>query len=153
MTNVQMLVHITGGRADGGVWPQPGHDKPLKVSKAEAEDLYLAQLARPWPGGDEDEQTAEAAAIAQTEALIEASGPPAEQWPPAEPGRMGTRSEAEPVTDEPIEEADEPAEAEAPRPAAAKADWVEWAVSQGADEEEANAYTKQQLMERYGGRP
>lgn len=149
MTNVQMLVHITGGRADGSVWPQPGHDKPLKVSKAEAEDLYQAQLARPWPGGDEDEQTAEAAAVAQTEALVEASGPPPAQWPPAEPGRMGTRA-AEPDV---APESDGPAESEAPRPAAPKGDWVDWAVSQGASEDEANASTKQHLMEQYGDRP
>jgi hypothetical protein len=147
MTNVQMLVHITGGRADGSVWPAVGHEKPLKVSKAEAQDLYTAQLARPWPGGDEEEQTAEAAATAQTEALVEAAVPPV-QWPPDEPTRMGAQAE-------PVAEADEPEaqDADAPKPAAPKADWVEWAVSQGADEEEANASTKQQLMEQYGARP
>ena len=147
MTNVQMLVHITGGRADGSVWPQVGHDKPLKISQAEAEDLYRAQLARPWPGGDADEQTAEAAATAQTEALVEASEPPP-QWPPAEPGRMGV-SQPDP---EPEQEPEQEAGA-APRPAAPKADWVDWAVSQGATEENANASTKQQLMEQYGARP
>lgn len=150
MTNVQMLVHITGGRADGTAWPHVGHVKPLKVSKSEAEDLYRAQLARPWPGGDEDEQTAEAAATAQTEALIEAAVPPVEdppaQWPPAEPGRMGVQPEATPEPEQPVE-------GEAPRPAAPKADWIDWAVSQGATEEEASAATKQQLMEQYGARP
>src|SRR5690349_7399758 len=84
MTNVQMLVHITGGRADGTQWPHVGHEKPLKVSPAEAEDLYRAQVARPWPGGDEDEQTAEAAAAAQTQALSDAATP-AVQEPAPEP--------------------------------------------------------------------
>jgi len=135
MTNVQMLVHITGGRADGSVWPQVGHDKPLKVSQAEAEDLYRAQLARPWPGGDEvHEMPAEAAAAAQTETPAEASG--AYGIPQALPDP------------EPEQEPDA-----APRPAAPKADWVDWAVSQGATEDEANASTKQQLMEQYGARP
>lgn len=129
MTNVQMLVHITGGRADGTVWPHVGHDKPLKVSKAEAEDLYLAQLARPWPGGEED-QAVEAAAEA----------PQAEPEPETEP-----EPEPEPGPEE--------VAGSAPRPAAPKSDWVDWAVAHGVPEGEANAYTKQQLMERYGDRP
>jgi hypothetical protein len=147
MTNVQMLVHITGGRADGSVWPQPGHVKPLKVSKAEAEDLYRAQLARPWPGGDEDEQTAEAAAAAQTEALVEAAVPPV-QWPPDEPTRMGHNPNPEPA---PVPE--QPEEEGPPRPAATKAEWAEWSLKNGAQQEWVDAATKQQMMEQYGARP
>lgn len=153
MTNVQMLVHITGGRADGTQWPYVGHDKPLKVSKAEAEDLYRAQLARPWPGGDEDEQTVEAAATAQTEALVEAANPPVDQWPPAEPGRMGAPPAPEVEVSEPVESVETEDAGGPPRPGAAKATWVEWAVSQGASEQEANEATKQELMEKYGARP
>lgn len=146
MTNVQMLVHITGGRSDGTAWPHVGHDKPLKVSKAEAEDLYRAQLARPWPGGDEDEQTAEAAATAQTEALIEAANPPV-QWPPDEPGRMGVQPPAPEPEPEPEQQPEGP-----PKPAASKADWAAWCASQGATDEWLAAATKQQMMEEYGAR-
>jgi hypothetical protein len=150
MTKVQMLSHITGGRADGTVWPNAGD--PLKVSAAEAEDLYRAQLARPWPGGDEDEQTAEAAAAAQTAALVEAAQPPV-QWPPAEPGRFAVPPEAEAKTSpEDVADGDETTP-DTPRPAASKSEWVAHAVSQGASEEEANAATKADLQERYGARP
>jgi hypothetical protein len=141
MTNVQMLVHITGGRADGTQWPDVGHDKPLKVSPAEAEDLYRAQVARPWPGGDEDERTAEAAA-AQTEALTEAAAPAVQEVPeapeaPVEPGEV-----TEPVQ----------VQAGPPRPAASKAEWAQWARQNGASDEWAEAATKQQMMEQYGAR-
>lgn len=147
MTNVQMVVHITGGRADGTTWPHVGHDKPLKVSPAEAEDLYRAQLARPWPGGDEDERTPEAAATAQTEALVEQSNP-AVQWPPDEPERAGYDPDPEPA---PV--AEQPQEVSPPRPAAPKAEWAEWCRKNGAGDEWVDAATKQQMMEQYGARP
>src|SRR5690348_17728599 len=112
MTNVQMLVHITGGRADGTQWPHVGHDKPLKVSPAEAEDLYRAQVARPWPGGDEDERTAETAAAAQPQA------------PPDDPALAVQETDAE---DAPVRVQYGP-----PRPAASKAEWAQWARQNGA---------------------
>jgi len=136
MTNVQMLVHITGGRADGTQWPHVGHDKPLKVSPAEAEDLYHAQVARPWPGGDEDERTAEAAAAAQTQALSEAAAPAVQEPDPE------TDAEAAPVE----------VQYGPPRPAASKADWAQWARQNGASEEWIGSATKQEMMEQYGAR-
>lgn len=147
MTNVQMLVHVTGGRADGTPWPYVGHDKPLKVSPAEAQDLYRAQLARPWPGGDEDERTDEAAATAQTQALTEAAAP-AVQFPPDEQVREGYNPDPEPA---PV--AVQPEEAGPPRPASSKAEWAEWARKNGASDEWIEAATKQQMMEQYGARP
>ena len=126
MTNVQMLVHITGGRADGTAWPQVGHDKPLKISKAEAEDLYRAQLARPWPGGQDEEP-----AVVAEEAAPEPAAVEVEPEPDVEPVPAGGP----------------------PKPVAPKADWIAWAVTQGATEEDASAATKQQLMEQYGARP
>lgn len=153
MTNVQMLVHITGGRADGSTWPFPGHAEPLKVTQAEAEDLYRAQLARPWPGG-EDEPEAEPVQV--PEPPVEVAEPPAEpaqQWPPPEPGRMGVQPPPEPA---PVPEAAEPvvvAEPVPPRPGSPKVEWAAWALTRGASEEEAAGLTKQQLMEKYGVRP
>lgn len=38
-----------------------------------------------------------------------------------------------------------------PNPTALKAGWVDWAVSQGADRAEAQAMTKEQLKQVYGG--
>src|SRR5580765_1043796 len=147
MTNVQMLVHITGGRADGTQWPHVGHEKPLRVSPAEAEDLYRAQLARPWPGGDEEERTPEAAATAQTEALIEASQP-AVNWPPEQQVQEGNNPEPDPAPAVAQTE-----QLQAPRPASSKADWAAWALRNGASEAWVETATKQQMMENYGARP
>jgi hypothetical protein len=41
---------------------------------------------------------------------------------------------------------------EQPKTIAPKKDWVSWAVAHGADEEEATAQTKNQLMAEYGER-
>jgi hypothetical protein len=38
-----------------------------------------------------------------------------------------------------------------PAKAAPKADWVDYAVAQGADAEEAESLTKQELVDLYGG--
>ena len=40
--------------------------------------------------------------------------------------------------------------AEAPAKSASKAEWVDYAVSLGADRDEADALTKAELVERYG---
>jgi hypothetical protein len=117
---VQMLHYISGGRHDGRDWPAAG--EPLTVPEWEAQDLFLAQLARPWPGGDEPETAAPV--------------PEPEPAPVPEPA-AGPEAEGQ---------------GEAPRPAAPKQDWVDWAVAHGAGEDEANAATKQQLMEAYGER-
>ena len=47
----------------------------------------------------------------------------------------------------------EAGEAGPPRPAASKQEWIDWAVSQGAEWITATNSTKQQLMEQYGQRP
>lgn len=142
MTKVQMLTHITGGRADGTVWPNAG--EPLKVSATEAQELYVAQLARPWPGGDEDEQTAEAAATAVTELAVEAAVPPVAEPEPVP--EQASEPEQEPEQ-EPETETSEP-----PRPGASKAEWSDYAASKGANRGWLETATKQQLMEAYGVR-
>jgi len=45
---------------------------------------------------------------------------------------------------------EEEEEASAPAKSASKGDWVDFAVSQGADREEAEESTKEQLIEAYG---
>lgn len=42
-------------------------------------------------------------------------------------------------------------DAERPARSASKAEWFAYAVAHGADEAEADAATKQQLIEQYGG--
>jgi hypothetical protein len=51
-----------------------------------------------------------------------------------------------PKAEQPPEDADGP-----PKQAAPKADWVDYAVSKGADVDEAEVLTKQELVELYGG--
>ena len=70
--------------------------------------------------------------------LVDPSAPPVEEVEP-EP--------------EPEPQAEEEADAEPQRPAQAdpKAAWIDWAVSQGADADEAEALTKAELIEFYGG--
>jgi hypothetical protein len=43
-----------------------------------------------------------------------------------------------------------PAGSEVPAQSAKKADWVDYAVSQGADRDEADASTKDDLVQQYG---
>lgn len=62
----------------------------------------------------------------------------------------GTGPEGQPDTVD--ETASAPAETvETPAHNASKADWVTFAVLQGADEDEAAALTKQELIDTYGG--
>lgn len=49
-----------------------------------------------------------------------------------------------------LDDATEPVDKK-PLRAASKADWVAYAVSQGADEAEAEAHTKGELIDLYGG--
>jgi hypothetical protein len=148
MPKVQMLTHITGGRADGTVWPNAG--EPLKVSEAEARDLYMAQVARPWPGdpdpepepepGPTEAEVNDAAAATVTEAIQQG-------------GELSVESAPDETADdepEPDETADQ---AVPPRPAASKAEWSAWCVRNGATEEWVESATKQQMMENYGARP
>lgn len=55
------------------------------------------------------------------------------------------------LVEEPASEAVLIAAGEAPPKSAVKADWVEHAVLKGADREEAEAATKQELIDEYGG--
>jgi hypothetical protein len=48
-------------------------------------------------------------------------------------------------------EDDGPAALERPARSASKAEWVAYAVAQGAEQDDAEAATKDQLIERYGG--
>lgn len=131
---IQMLAHISGYRPGGQPWPMPG--EPLVAEDWEAEHLIRGQMARDWPY--EEPPSPEPPAPQE----------PAPQEPaPAEGGAYGyaatTVQHYAPVVEVPVS---------APKPVAPKADWVAWAVANGADEHEASASTKADLMEQYGDR-
>jgi hypothetical protein len=44
-----------------------------------------------------------------------------------------------------------PAALERPARSASKAEWIAYAVAQGAEQDDAEAATKEQLIEQYGG--
>lgn len=129
---VVMRFSISGGRADGRNWPDAGD--PLVLGRDEAEDLIRGGMAYPHPDGYE---------------VADDAVPP----PSPEPG---------PPPPEPVQEAGPPQPEEAGEPAvpagppvayAPKQAWVDWAMANGASEDEANMATKAQLMETYGERP
>lgn len=73
-------------------------------------------------------------------------------WPPKH--RVSVSAPVEHVSalaEEPAPEAVLIAAGEAPPKSAVKSDWVEHAVLKGADREEAEAATKQELIDKYGG--
>lgn len=70
-----------------------------------------------------------------------------EPQPQPQPETVEAEPEPEPVAAQPEPEA----EAEPPKHYAAKSDWVDYAVSQGADRDEAESSTKDELIELYGG--
>lgn len=137
---VQMLFSMSSGRHDNRVWPPPGVD--FEVPDWEGEDLVnggnaikVADSPGPVP--------------AQVQVQIQVPEPVPEPEPAPEPVEVADR---EPVPDMKLEPEPE-VPGGPPRPAAPKAEWVEWALQQGADQIDANNATKQQLMELYGQRP
>lgn len=54
------------------------------------------------------------------------------------------------AADQDAADSEESEEDSAPAKSASKGDWVDYAVSQGADREEAESSTKEQLIEAYG---
>lgn len=119
---VQMLEGISGGRPGGGAWPPRGY--LLEVEDWEGDDLIRKQLATPASG---PEPVAAPAPSAETPAIAEESEKP-----------------ATPVVSDP--------DVPEPSPADMKAVWVAYAVSQGANQAEAESLTKTQLQSAYGGR-
>ncbi len=121
---IQMMASISGYRPDGLPWPPIG--SPLVVEDWEAEHLFRGEMARPWPGGEPQETPA---AQEPAEPAVAQASVPQVEAPQAETVR-----------------------GRAPKPVEPKAEWVAWAVSQGAHPEEAAASTKAELMEQYGDR-
>jgi|SRR5215472_6847455 len=126
MAWVRMLVKVSGGRADGSMWPDPWNsDGLLECGDAEAADLVAAQIAVPAKA---PEKPAE-----EPESVLEPAPEPEEVQPEEEPAM-------------------EEGTGEAPSPSAPKADWVDYAVSKGEVPATAVSMTKADLQSKYGGR-
>ncbi len=127
---IQMLANMSSGRHDGRVWPPAWTD--FEVPDWEGRDLVAGGnaifVADSWPAAPEPEPV-----------LV-----------PEPESELVTEPESAP---EPEEEPVQESPGGPPRPAAPKADWVDWAMANGVGEDEANGMTKQQLMELYGQRP
>lgn len=124
---VQMLESISGGRSDGRPWPIAGH--LIEVSAREGEQLIRSRLALRHPP--------------PPDAPPEPPPPPPPPVPEAAKPPESSQAPPLPVPDE---------EVPVPAPSDPKADWVAYAVSQGAAEADAVALTKNQLQQAYGGR-
>lgn len=167
---VRMIYYISGGRHDGREWPQPG--VPIEVPDWEGEDLVRgghAVLAAPdgpapqplpgkppVPSGAEQSDETAAGPAAQATQPDGAAGRVAEA--DAQAARAPAGNEADGIPGEPAELAAEPdvvaadPSAAVPGPSAAKQAWIEYAVTRGAQPQEAAGMTKADLMSRYGGR-
>ncbi len=126
---VRMAVAISGSRNDSA-WPAPGDT--LEVPDDEGQELIKLGLA--VPAGHAPK--------------------PKPEPPPAPKVEAKVQPEPEVGDDEDEDDSGPPrVPGGPPRPAASKQEWIDWAVSQGAEWIFATNSTKQQLMETYGQRP
>lgn len=153
-----MVITMTGGRHTGDPWPAVG--ERIYADDWEYERLIAGKVAIPAPDplpGEPgfghgtylqntvlppDPEPARVPDPGPGEAAVKDPEPPAG-------GKVG-HYEGDQLVPEPGPEDDE--EPEPPRPADSKADWIAWAVSQGASEDAASAMTKADLMSKFGGR-
>lgn len=124
---VEMLIQVAGGRADGTAWPAPGHGERSYLSVGEAEGIELCRnrIARP-------------VAVDPNPPELRAS-----QMPPPPPAPSLAPGLA------PDDGGQVAVAADIPAAAAAKADWVAYAVSRGAEETDAAKMTKAELIAKY----
>lgn len=128
MAWVKMLIAVSGGRPDGSVWPNPWTtDGLLECSDAEAADLIGAQIA------------------------VRAQAPPKPAEEPVKSVTVAAPAEEPEPEPEPEPESSAVEHLE-PAPYDPKPAWVEWAVHNGADRDEAMKMTKADLQAAYGGR-
>lgn len=135
---IRMFHTMSSGRHDGRVWPPAGVD--FEVPDWEGEDLVNGGNAYKVSDSLVEEENPEA----PLDDLKAAAVDYAESVPEPEPA---------PEPDNEVPVGVQPEVPGPPRPAASKQDWIEWALSQGADQIAAMNATKQQLMELYGQRP
>jgi hypothetical protein len=177
MRSVTMIVNLSGGGPGGRDWRDFPAGATLDVEDWEAEDLIRIGLAVAGPEGgaggsappapeaeapaDESEPGAGAPAddgtgvspLAQVSPLAETAGTAAgaTDIEPEPPAPAPEPESAAPEPEQLPDEAPVPPPL-APAPHQNKQAWIDWAISQGADPDTANAMTKADLMSRYGGR-
>jgi hypothetical protein len=124
-----MLIKVSGGRGDGP-WPDPG--VPFEVDAEEGAHLVAAHMA--IPAGDEPPEIPEVQAAADVEArsFYDDGGVLPPGVTEAE-NTSGSPERVKPIVNSP------------------KAAWVEYAVTQGANRETAEAMKKADLITAYGG--
>jgi hypothetical protein len=120
MTKIRVLQQMSGSRYDGQAWPET--NGKLNVPEWEAADLVAAGLAERV---DEPEPEREQ---------------PAGDAPPV----LAADADFATTVDE------IPSETRPPAINAPKADWVDHAIAQGHDPDEAENMTKASLIETYG---
>jgi hypothetical protein len=155
---IRTFISPAGGRHDDRPWPPIGSE--LDVPAWEGQDLIRANHAvflrwveeavpDPVPAVPVVSEPAQTAAGPLTEPVIVPDPEPVIVPEPEPEPVIVPEPEPEPsrsVSDVP------PEPAEAPAPSDPKQDWIDYAVSQGADAAEAARQTKADLMSRYGGR-
>jgi hypothetical protein len=137
---IQMILQMSGGRYDDRSWPPPWTD--FEVPDEEGRGLidsgvaaWVADRAVPVKPAPVTKSATETVALT-AKAAGSATETTALAAQPAEPATA-----VKPVT-----------HVNVPVPADPKAAWVEYAVSRGAAQAEAEAMTKSQLQIAYGGR-
>lgn len=134
-----MIVQMSGGRYDDRSWPTPWVD--FEVPDEEGRGLIRCGAAMEVVG------TPETAAEPAQEPAPEPVVPAAPAWE----GLPSSSNDPAPVP-APAMAKTAIDEAYVPVPADPKAAWVEYAVSRGASQGEAEGMTKAQLQAAYGGR-
>lgn len=129
---IRMVTGISGGRADGRAWPSAGHE--IDVPDHEGADLIRARHAIYVGPAEPPPQPAEVQVVSESSPT--GAGPEPEEPAAEESG----------IPDE------ETGEIPEPKPSDPKQSWIDYAMSRGATEDEANGMTKADLMSRHGGR-
>lgn len=123
-----------------------------------APEIHASQGVRPVRGGDVhvgDTAAQQAAELEHTTAAV--SGGPVPATAPSEAdslnedGSVPTFTGDAAETEEDVAAAAAYADVEQPAKSASKADWVEFAVANGADRDEAEKTTRDALVDQYGG--
>lgn len=125
---IQMIYQMSGGRYDDRSWPLPWHD--FEVPDEEGRGLIRAGAAMEVVGNVNP-------AAPEPEPVPVKAAPAAPSAPAPAPAPMAKTAIAE---------------VPQPLPSDPKAAWVEYAVSRGVSQTEAESMTKAQLQAEHGGR-
>lgn len=143
---IQMVYQMSGGRYDDRQWPAPWHD--FEVTDEEGRGLIRCGAAMEVVGGT--------APSTPEGSLVSQQAPEPEPVQPAWQGLPSSSNDPIPVPPPaPVEDPIvlEPEEnPPVPLNADPKAAWVEYAVSRGMNQADAESMTKAQLQAEYGGR-